>query len=164
MAIFQSGAAMCVPGAWDYVHSAKIKHYWRSDNHNLQSWAPCYWTTNAETGAIAESQKATNFGYTLPDFVQIPNDGANPNVVYTGVRQAWTILDDSNLSKNFSITEAMKLQLRLETFNTFNHPLFSRKLTTTSTNMPGNWRYSREAARATSPGLHRLKVLSVLSQ
>lgn len=125
MAIIQSGTPMGVPGGWDYVHSAKIKPYWRQDNHNLQWWAPCYWTTNSETGAITESQEAINFGCTQPDFIQIPSYGANPNVVYTGVRQAWTILDDSNLSKNFSITEAMKLQLRLETFNTFNHPLFS---------------------------------------
>lgn len=124
MAFFQSGAPWTVPGGWDYVHSAKIKPYWTAQG-NLQWYAPCYWTTNAETGAITESQEARNFGCTQPDFIQIPKYGATPNVVSTGIREAWNILDDSNLSKNFSITERMKLQFRLETFNTFNHPVFS---------------------------------------
>ena len=75
---------------------------------------------------------APSFGGTLllnqavwRERIQILNYGANPNVVYTGLREAWNMLDDSDLSKNFRITERMKLQLRLKTFNTFNHPLFS---------------------------------------
>lgn len=124
MAILQSGAPWTVPGGWDYVHNAKINPYWTSQG-NLQWYAPCYWTTNPESGVISESQEASNFGCTQPDFIQIPNYGANPNVVDTGIRQAWNILDDSNLSKNFHLYERLKLQFRLETFNTFNHPLFS---------------------------------------
>jgi len=125
-AFIYSGTIWPAPGGWDYVGNAKIKPHWTS-NGNLQWYAPCYWTTNAENGQITESQEAINYGCspTQPDFIQIPNYGANPNVVYTGIREAWNILDDSNLSKNFRITERMKLQLRLETFNTFNHPLFS---------------------------------------
>jgi hypothetical protein len=87
-------------------------------------WAPCYWTTNGETGAISESQEAINFGCSKPDFIQIPSYGATPNNIYTGVREPWGIFEDSNLSKNFTIRENLKLQIRLETFNTFNHPLF----------------------------------------
>jgi hypothetical protein len=127
MPIFQSGAPMGIGGgSWNYVHSAKIKPFWTA-NHNLQWYAPCYWTTNAETGAITESAEATAFGCSQPDFIQIPSYGATPdnNVNYASLRQAWNILDDSNLSKNFSIWENLKMQLRLETFNTFNHPLFS---------------------------------------
>lgn len=126
MPIFQSGSPYTMPGGWDYVHSAKIKPYWTS-NHNLQWYAPCYWNTNAETGAISESAEAQAFGCSQPDFIQIPSYGATPNnnQQLSDLREAWNILDDSNLSKNFSIHERMRLQLRLETFNTFNHPLFS---------------------------------------
>jgi hypothetical protein len=123
-AFMSSGTPWTVPGGWDYVGNAKIKPHWTS-NGNLQWYAPCYWNTNAETGAITESAEAISYGCSQPDFIQIPSYGATPNVVYTGIREAWNILDDSNLSKNFSITERTKLQLRLETFNTFNHPLFS---------------------------------------
>jgi len=129
-AIFQSGAPLGNIGGWDYVHSAKIKPYWVKPGliggGNLQMYAPCYWTTNPENGQIVESQEAINFGCGQPDFIQIPSYGANPNIEYNGIREPWNILDDSNLSKNFNlIKERVKLQLRLETFNTFNHPLFS---------------------------------------
>ncbi|MGB7266416.1 MAG: hypothetical protein WBC92_12945, partial [Terracidiphilus sp.] len=125
--IFQSGAPMGVGGgSWDYVHNARIKPHWTTSG-NLQMYAPCYWTTNAETGAISESAEATAYGCSQPDFIQIPSYGATPdgNVNYSSLRQNWNILDDSNLSKNFKVWERMSLQLRLETFNTFNHPLFS---------------------------------------
>ncbi len=126
MPIFQSGAPYPMPGGWDYVHSAKIKPFWTA-NHNLQWYAPCYWTTNAETGAITESAEAMAFGCTQPDFIQIPSYGANPynNMQLNDIREAWNILDDSNLTKNFTILERMKLQVRCDTFNTFNHPVFS---------------------------------------
>jgi hypothetical protein len=127
MPTFQSGAPYPMPGGWDYVHSAKIKPYWRSDNHNLQWYAPCYWTTNAETGAVSESAEAQAFGCTQPDFIQIPSYGATPwnSANLNDIREPWDILDDSNLSKNFTIHERMTLQVRCDTFNTFNHPVFS---------------------------------------
>jgi hypothetical protein len=126
MPIFQSGEAYPMPSGWDYVHTAKIKPFWTA-NHNLQWYAPCYWTTNAETGAITESAQATAFGCNQPDFIQIPSYGATPNnnQYLSDLREPWNLLDDSNLSKNYKIHERMSLQLRLETFNTFNHPLFS---------------------------------------
>jgi hypothetical protein len=91
LAILQSGIPLGPFSGWDYVHSAKIKPYWLP-NGNLQWYAPCYWNTNGETGAISESAEAIAFGCTQPDFIQIPSYGATPNVVYTGLRQAWTIL------------------------------------------------------------------------
>jgi hypothetical protein len=108
------------------VGSAKIKPHFVS-NGNIQWYAPCYWNTNSETGAISESAEASAYGCTHPDFIQIPSYGATPdgNLNLTDIREQFQVLDDSNLSKNFQLKERLRLQLRLETFNTFNHPLFS---------------------------------------
>ena len=72
MAFIYSGNIWQAPGGWDYVGNPKIKPHWTS-NGNLQWYAPCYWTTNAETGAITESQEAINYGCSQPDFIQIPS-------------------------------------------------------------------------------------------
>jgi hypothetical protein len=126
MAMFQSGAPYPAPSGWDYVSSAKIKPHFVS-NGNIQWYAPCYWNTNSETGALSESAEALSFGCSHPDFIQIPSYGATPdnNLNLTDIREQFQVLDDSNLSKNFQLKERLRLQLRLETFNTFNHPLFS---------------------------------------
>ncbi len=60
------------------------------------------------------------------NFRAAPSQGyvVEPNVVFTGVRLPNYQQFDVNLSKNFPITENMKLQLRLEAFNLFNHPLW----------------------------------------
>ncbi len=148
-AIFQSGAPLGNISGWDYVHSAKIKPYWVKPGlvggGNLQMYAPCYWTTNSENGQIVESQEAINFGCSQPDFIQIPSYGANPNIEYNGIREPWNILDDSNLSKNFNLVkERVKLQLRLETFNTFNHPLFIGRSVQRHQSIRGTtWGYDR---------------------
>jgi hypothetical protein len=55
-----------------------------------------------------------NTGNTLAD---IPLRLAN-------LREPWAPIFDMSINKNFNITENVRFQLRLETFNTFNTPLF----------------------------------------
>ncbi|HEY9285050.1 MAG TPA: carboxypeptidase regulatory-like domain-containing protein [Pyrinomonadaceae bacterium] len=50
------------------------------------------------------------------------------------LREPWAPIFDMSLNKNFRITESVRFQLRLETFNTFNTPLFGSP----NTNITGN--------------------------
>jgi hypothetical protein len=52
---------------------------------------------------------------------------------------------DSNLSKNFEVTESSKLQLRLEGFNILNHPTWQN-------GYYGNGNYAGEIGSATGGG------------
>ena len=123
-----------MPGGWKYVHSAKIKPFkivTGPYKGNIQGYDACYWTTNSLTGVSGPSANTQNYMNQNPgacsagpDFVQIPKYGIQPNTISTGVRQLAGEFLDTNLSKNFKITEKTTLQLRLETFNTLNHPLF----------------------------------------
>lgn len=120
----QSGFPWPAPGGYDYVHDAKLPHPYHVPSGNIQWFAPCVWTTDGETGAVSESSIASSFGCTQPDFIQTPSYAANPNVVFTGIRQPIGIFLDTDLAKNFAVWESLKLQLRLEAFNVPNHPLF----------------------------------------
>jgi len=117
-----------------------------------------YWNTDLETGAITESQEAKDFGCKQSDFIQIPaNYGANPNVIYSGLRQPWTILDDSNLCKNFTITEAIKASAPAGNLQHLQSSvILGRELTTGSTNMPGKLAPQQVVARAISHGMYKL--------
>jgi hypothetical protein len=50
------------------------------------------------------------------------------------LREPWAPIFDMSLNKNFNITESVRFQLRFETFNTFNTPLFGAP----NTNVTGN--------------------------
>ncbi len=127
LAIIQTGPPFNMLSGWDQVGNPNVKHasipgYTSAGNKQVSS--PCYYTTNAETGAIAPTAAATAAGCTSPVFIQIPSYGAQPNVTYTGERQLGGFWMDSGLFKNIPIAEGIRLQLRLETFNTLNHPVF----------------------------------------
>jgi hypothetical protein len=127
LAIIQTGPPFTMLGGWDQVGNPNVKHapipgYTAAGNKQVST--ACYYTTNAETGAISPTAAATAAGCTSPVFIQIPSYGAQPNVTDTGERQLSGFWMDSGLFKNFAVTERVKLQLRLETFNTLNHPVF----------------------------------------
>ncbi|HEX8335436.1 MAG TPA: hypothetical protein VF621_01820, partial [Pyrinomonadaceae bacterium] len=52
------------------------------------------------------------------------NTLANIPLRLANLREPWAPQFDMSLNKNFNITETVRFQLRIETFNTFNTPLF----------------------------------------
>ena len=55
----------------------------------------------------------------------VPSYAPYPDNIYTGIRLPKTHQFDVNLSKNFTLYENMKLQMRMEAFNVLNHPLWA---------------------------------------
>jgi hypothetical protein len=53
------------------------------------------------------------------------------------LREPWAPIFDMSLNKNFNITESVRFQLRFETFNTFNTPLFGAPNTNVTSNAFG---------------------------
>jgi hypothetical protein len=127
--IYETGSPWGVPNnpSEQYVHSAKVQRHIDPSTGYIRGVAACasQWAENNNTWSI----QPLSFNYTgtcaQTSFLQVPTYGALTNTVYTGIRIPSNEQFDSNLSKNFGIIrDALKLQLRLEAFNTFNHPLW----------------------------------------
>jgi hypothetical protein len=127
--IYETGWPWVVPNNPNehYLHSALVPRHVESTGY-IRGVAPCIgqWQQNA-AGAWSV-QTLTNFNYSgtcaQNDFQVIPDYGEYTNNVYTGIRVPNDQQFDTNLSKNFGLVRGLKLQIRLEAFNTFNHPLF----------------------------------------
>lgn len=59
--------------------------------------------------------------------MQVPRYAPTPSNIYTGIRLPNVHQFDANLSKNFSIFEDLRLQIRAEAFNVLNHPLWAEQ-------------------------------------
>jgi hypothetical protein len=129
--IFQSGSPWILPNNPNeiYLHNAYVKPHVQADNGYIRLVAAC-----------AEQYKETNSVYSLvplsydydgtcsngANFLQQPSYAPYPDNVYTGIRLLRTHQFDANLSKNFSLPETLRLQVRLEAFNVLNHPLWAQ--------------------------------------
>jgi hypothetical protein len=73
------------------------------------------------TGTATAFQTCTDPAWALRN---TGNTLANIPLRLTNLREPWAPIFDMSLNKTFLITERVRFQLRLETFNTFNTPLF----------------------------------------
>jgi hypothetical protein len=124
LAIFQTGMPWGVPSGMTMVGKPWVPRTTLANGY-IRGVAPCVYAENQYTGVLTPEPYATAYGCTQPDFIYRSSSYEKvPNVVYTGVRTPGQFRLDANLSKNFPIYREMKLQLRLEAFNAFNHPLW----------------------------------------
>lgn len=123
---FITGMPVTISGV--YLDSLPKVPLQNEDQIYTRAFAPCtnQWV-QANNGSWS-LQPVTGYIYSgtcnQPDFTLIPQYGLMPNIDYTGIRSRATQLLDLNLSKLFTVTERMKLQLRLNAFNVLNHPTF----------------------------------------
>jgi hypothetical protein len=109
-----------------YVHNAHVQRHIDASTGYIRGVAACASHWEESNGKWGVQPLSFNYSGSCPqtDFLQVPVYGATPNNVYTGIRIPNDEQFDTNLAKNFGIREDLKFQLRLEAFNTFNHPLW----------------------------------------
>jgi hypothetical protein len=131
--IYETGWPWGVPGnpGEHYIHNAKVPRRIDPSTGYIRGVAACaqqwQWSADPNDSNWGWHMKQLPFNYTgctQADFSVMPEYAENTNTVYTGIRVPSDEQFDTNLSKNFSIVERMKLQLRLESFNVLNHPLW----------------------------------------
>lgn len=126
--MYQTGSPWGVPSGVEYLHNAWVPRTNETDSgyKAIRGVSGCIASTDADTGAhTAEANNWTaSHSCDQWDMVVRPSYAAVQNVVYTGIRIPSDYQFDTNLSKNFAIWDRLKLQFRLEAFNTFNHPLW----------------------------------------
>jgi hypothetical protein len=163
--IMHTGTPQGVPGY--YLNNAKIsRHALASDKDYIEVMAPfgeqytqvCgkYVVVPYEHAAQAPPpwcqqgqnpgttwSNAWNYNYDGPrtgvvNFEDVPSYAQSAAVDYSGIRTADSKQFDTNLSKNFSLVENLKLQIRIDAFNVLNHPEWSGGATSsTSSNTNG---------------------------
>ncbi|HVW76641.1 MAG TPA: TonB-dependent receptor [Alloacidobacterium sp.] len=109
----------------NYIHSAWVPRRIESTGY-IRGVAACVQQWQLVNGKWTMVQLPFNYNGNCQQasFSVVPEWGENQNTVSTGIRVPSDHQFDANLSKNFSITESMKLQFRLEAFNVLNHPLW----------------------------------------
>jgi hypothetical protein len=112
----------------NYLHSQYVKPHIQADNGFIRMAAACieqYKENSAGVYQIVQLPYDYDGTCTQADAIQVPNYGETTNTVYSGIRIPRTQQLDASLSKNFTILEGLKLQIRMEAFNALNHPLWS---------------------------------------
>lgn len=56
----------------------------------------------------------------------------NPNIEYSGIRLGSANSFDASLSKSFTVTEKVKMAVRMDAFNVMNHPTWTQSYSTGS--------------------------------
>lgn len=133
--IYETGWPWGVPNNPNehYVASAWVPRHIDKTTGYIRGVAACAskWAQNSSGAWYLQTLSFNYTDGTCPqsDFIAQPQYGALYNTVYTGIRVPSNHQFDSNLSKNYVIKEDVTLQLRLEAFNTLNHPLWQSNYT-----------------------------------
>jgi hypothetical protein len=129
--VYQSGNPWLLPGnpSEIYLRSAWVKPHIQKDNGFIRLVASCVeqWQEQNGVYSIVKLQSYDYDGSCAQGsaFRQVPRYAPVPNNIDTGIRHLANHQTDVNLSKNFALYERLNLQLRIEAFNVFNHPLWS---------------------------------------
>jgi hypothetical protein len=129
--VYQTGNPWLLPNNPNeaYLRTAYVKPHIQKDNGFIRMVAPCVeqWQENNGVYSLAQLQSYDYDGNCSQgsSFMQVPRYAPTPNNIYTGIRLPRNLQTDVNLSKNFAIYENLNLQVRVEAFNVFNHPLWS---------------------------------------
>ena len=127
--IFQGGTPWAVPGGLNQLSSAKITTHSVPGSTLVQGVKACVaqWQQDPNTGNWSDNLLPLNFstGCTAPNFQVVPGFGQTTNTSFSGIRIPHSQQFDANMMKTFEVHEQVKLQLRFEAFNAFNHPTWS---------------------------------------
>ncbi len=126
--IFQSGQPWPIPGGLNQIGPAYVKPHTDPSTGLIVGVKACIlqWQQDPTTGNWSDNLLPLNYATdcSQPDFQVIPPWGQTTNTVYSGVKEFDNSSFDMNMMKNFSIYERMKLELRFEMLNAFNHPIW----------------------------------------
>ena len=138
--IMQTGTPQGVPGY--YLNSAKIKrHYISGKPLYISVFSPfaeryvqtgTTWSVEPYLGTSVAAYNYDGPNTGVINFMDVPSYAPASVVDYSGIRQAGTKQFDTNLSKNFSLVNRLKLQIRIDAFNVLNHPEWSGGADTTT--------------------------------
>jgi hypothetical protein len=132
--IYETGWPWAIPNNPNeqYVNNAAVPRRIDPSTGYIRGVAACAsHYVQSSNGAWSIQPLSFNYSGTCnqADFLQVPQYGALTNTVYSGIRVPSDEQFDTNLSKNYALVESVTLQLRLEAFNTFNHPLWQENYT-----------------------------------
>jgi hypothetical protein len=124
---WQTGMPWQLNGSTEMYGSAWVP---RKDSSNLirgvSNSCIGQWKQDPTSGqwAIASigSSSSCNGSY---NFIVVPQYGAQPNTIYTGIRNPGTSDVDGSLAKSFDIVERLHAQFRIDAFNLPNHPAWA---------------------------------------
>lgn len=134
MFIYETGWPWVAPGK--YLHNAKVERHTETSTGYIRGVAACAkeweWTDDGAGWGWHDETLSYNYSGTCQqtNFQATQSYANQTNNVYSGIRVPSNFQFDANLMKNFALPGKMNLQLRLEAFNAFNHPLWQKDYST----------------------------------
>jgi TonB dependent receptor len=138
---YSSGTPWSPSGNWEWQGPVGVKaqELPADGSHSykrIRGVTPCVGYKDTDTGVVHLEPAAIAAGCTSPLLIQAPNAYAVAHpVVYWGARLPGSHNFDAAASKNFPITERIKLQIRLDAFDLLNHPNWQNSYNSTASSL-----------------------------